>query len=29
MYIADNDIPEGAPDPKECKWLRPEEVLAI
>ena len=29
MYIADNDVPEGAPDPKECKWLRPEEVLAI
>ncbi|CAK89170.1 unnamed protein product (macronuclear) [Paramecium tetraurelia] len=28
MYFADNDVPEGAPQPKECKWLRPEEFLA-
>jgi hypothetical protein len=28
MYFADNDIPEGCPDPKEVKWLRPEEILA-
>ena len=28
MYIADNDIPDGCPDPKEVKWLRPEEIIA-
>jgi hypothetical protein len=28
MYFADNDIPEGCPDPKEVLWLRPEEIMA-
>ena len=29
MYFADNDIPEGCPDPKDVKWLRPEEILGV
>ncbi len=28
MYFADNDIPEGSPDPIDVEWLRPEENLA-
>ena len=28
MYFADNAIPKGCPDPKEVKWLRPEEIIA-
>jgi len=28
IYFADNDIPSGCPDPKEVRWLRPEEILA-
>ena len=28
MYFADNDIPDGCPDPKDVKWLRPEEIIA-
>jgi len=28
MYFADNDIPEGSPLPKDCKWIRPEEHVA-
>jgi len=28
MYYADNDIPEGSPDPLDVEWLRPEENLA-
>lgn len=24
MYIADNDIPSGCPQPKEVQWKRPE-----
>lgn len=27
MYFADNDIPEGCPDPKDVKWLRPDEII--
>jgi hypothetical protein len=29
MYFADNDIPVGNPDPKEVKWLRPNEIINI
>jgi len=27
MYFYDNDIQSGCPEPSECKWLRPEEIL--
>lgn len=27
MYLCDNEIPKGAPDPEDVRWLRPSEII--